>query len=255
MMEKSGTGVLYIVPTPVGNLDDMTFRAVQVLKEADLILAEDTRTSSVLLSHFGIRGKLLSHHKFNEHQTSELISGRILAGETVALVSDAGTPGISDPGFYLSRCCAQKGIPVITLPGATACIPALVSSGLPCDRFCFEGLLPQKKGRRTLLEQLSAEVRTMVFYESPRRLVKTLEQFAEVFGAERQCSVAREISKLHEEHVRGTLAEVLEHFNAQEPKGEIVIIVAGLPQNEKREHRNKYKDYENEEEREEFREE
>lgn len=248
------TGKLYIVPTPVGNLEDMTYRAVKVLKDADLILAEDTRTSSVLLKHYDIQGKLQSHHKFNEHQTVSVIKDKILAGMNVALISDAGTPGISDPGFLLVRTCAAEGIEVQTLPGATACIPAIVSSGLPCDRFCFEGFLPQKKGRRTLLEQLSSEVRTMVFYESPRRLVKTLEQFAELFGAERRCSVAREISKLHEEHVRGTLAEVLEHFRAQEPKGEIVIIVAGVPQNEKREHRNKYKNYENEEEREEFRE-
>lgn len=243
-MEKSGTGVLYIVPTPVGNLNDMTFRAVQVLKDADLILAEDTRTSSVLLSHFGISGKLQSHHKFNEHQTADVIRDLIASGKTVALVSDAGTPGISDPGFLLARSCADEGIEVITLPGATACIPAIVSSGLPCDRFCFEGFLPQKKGRKTILDQLSGESRTMVFYESPRRLVKTLEQFAEVFGMDRRCSVAREISKLHEEHVRGTMAEVLEHFRKEEPKGEIVVVVAGLPQQEKREHRNKYKNYE-----------
>ena len=241
MMEKSGTGVLYIVPTPVGNLDDMTFRAVQVLKEADLILAEDTRTSSVLLSHFGIRGKLLSHHKFNEHQTSELISGRILAGETVALVSDAGTPGISDPGFLLARACAAEGIEVQTLPGATACIPALVSSGLPCDRFCFEGFLPQKKGRQTLLETLKTEPRTMIFYESPYRLLHTLEQFVEVFGAERECSVAREISKLHETHHRGTLQELVNYFNENEPKGEIVIVLAGAPQPKRQEHVNKYR--------------
>ena len=208
-------GILYIVPTPVGNLEDMSFRAVRVLKEADLILAEDTRTTSVLLQHFEIRpGKLLSHHKFNEHQTVSLIKERLLAGERVALVSDAGTPGISDPGFLLARTCAAEGIEVQTLPGATACIPALVSSGLPCDRFCFEGFLPQKKGRATLLSSLAAEPRTMVFYESPRRLLKTLEQLAEAFGPERPCSVAREISKLHEEHVRGSLAEVLAHFRA-----------------------------------------
>ncbi|MBQ9661044.1 MAG: 16S rRNA (cytidine(1402)-2'-O)-methyltransferase [Bacteroidales bacterium] len=236
-------GILYIVPTPVGNLEDMTFRAVKVLKEADLILAEDTRTSAVLLQHFEIRGKqVLSHHKFNEHQTVELIRGRLLAGQTVALVSDAGTPGISDPGFLLARACAAEGIEVQTLPGATACIPAVVSSGLPCDRFCFEGFLPQKKGRQTLLAALAAEPRTMVFYESPRRLVKTLEQLAEAFGPERPCSVAREISKLHEEHVRGTLAEVLAHFRAVEPKGEIVVVVGGLRDDGPREHRNKYKD-------------
>ena len=242
-MEMSPAGILYIVPTPVGNLEDMTFRAIQVLKEADLILAEDTRTTSVLLQHFDIRGKqLLSHHKFNEHQTVELIRDRILAGASVALVSDAGTPGISDPGFLLARTCAEQGIPVQTLPGATACIPAIVSSGLPCDRFCFEGFLPQKKGRATLLAALAAEPRTMVFYESPRRLVKTLEQLAEAFGPERPCSVAREISKVHEEHVRGTLAEVLAHFQAVEPKGEIVLVVGGLRDDAPREHRNKYKD-------------
>ena len=235
-------GKLYIVPTPVGNLEDMSFRAVRVLKEADLILAEDTRTSAVLLQHYDIRGKLLSHHKFNEHQTVQMIRDRILAGASVALVSDAGTPGISDPGFLLARTCAAEGIEVQTLPGATACIPAIVSSGLPCDRFCFEGFLPQKKGRRTLLESLSAETRTMVFYESPRRLVRTLEDFAGVFGADRPCSVAREISKLHEEHVRGTLGEVLDHFRALEPKGEIVVVVGGLRNDAPREHRNKYQD-------------
>ena len=236
-------GILYIVPTPVGNLEDMSYRAVRVLQEADLILAEDTRTTAVLLQHFEIRGKqLLSHHKFNEHQTVTLVRDRILAGASVALVSDAGTPGISDPGFLLARTCAAEGIEVQTLPGATACIPALVSSGLPCDRFCFEGFLPQKKGRATLLAALATEPRTMVFYESPRRLVRTLEQFAEAFGSERPCSVAREISKVHEEHVRGTLAEVLSHFQAVEPKGEIVVVVGGLRDDAPREHRNKYKD-------------
>ena len=235
------TGILYIVPTPVGNLEDMTFRAVRVLREADLILAEDTRTSSVLLHHYGIHGRLQSHHKFNEHQTVAMIRDRILAGADVALVSDAGTPGISDPGFLLARTCAREGIPVQTLPGATACIPALVSSGLPCDRFCFEGFLPQKKGRSTLLASLAGETRTMIFYESPRRLVRTLEQLSEVFGPERPCSVAREISKVHEEHVRGTLAEVLEHFRAEEPRGEIVVVVGGLRDDAPREHRNKYK--------------
>ncbi|MDO4999224.1 MAG: 16S rRNA (cytidine(1402)-2'-O)-methyltransferase [Bacteroidales bacterium] len=239
----SAAGILYIVPTPVGNLDDMTFRAVSVLREADLILAEDTRTTAVLLQHFDIRGKqLLSHHKFNEHQTVEMIRDRILAGASVALVSDAGTPGISDPGFLLARTCAAEGIGVQTLPGATACIPAIVSSGLPCDRFCFEGFLPLKKGRQTLLAQLAQDPRTMVFYESPRRLVGTLEQFVAVFGPERPCSVAREISKLHEEHVRGTLAEVLAHFQAVEPKGEIVIVVGGQRDDAPRVHRNKYKD-------------
>ena len=241
----ASAGILYIVPTPVGNLEDMTFRAVKVLKEADLILAEDTRTSAVLLLHFDIRGKqLLSHHKFNEHQTVALVRERLAAGAKVALVSDAGTPGISDPGFLLARACAAEGIEVQTLPGATACIPAVVSSGLPCDRFCFEGFLPQKKGRASLLAALAAEPRTMVFYESPRRLVRTLEQMVEAFGPERPCSVAREISKVHEEHVRGTLAEVLAHFQAVEPKGEIVLVVGGLRDDAPREHRNKYKDAE-----------
>ena len=192
-------GKLFIVPTPVGNLEDMTYRAVKVLQEADLVLAEDTRTSSVLLHHYDIHTKLQSHHKYNEHQTVELVKERILGGMNVALVSDAGTPGISDPGFLLVRTCAAEGIEVQTLPGATACIPAIVSSGLPCDRFCFEGFLPQKKGRQTMIESLAEETRTMVFYESPYRLVKTLEQFAEVFGPDRECSVAREISKIQVE--------------------------------------------------------
>ncbi len=222
-------GKLFIVPTPVGNLEDMTYRAVRVLQEVDLILAEDTRTSSVLLKHYAIQGKLQSHHKFNEHQTAAVIKDRILSGLNVALISDAGTPGISDPGFLLVRTCAAEGIEVQTLPGATACIPAIVSSGLPCDRFCFEGFLPVKKGRQTMLKSLATETRTMIFYESPYRLVKTLEQFAEYFGAERECSVAREISKLHEEHRRGSLAEVAGWFREHEPKGEIVIIVAGAP--------------------------
>ena len=207
----------------------MTFRAVQVLKDADLILAEDTRTSSVLLHRYDIHGKLQSHHKFNEHQTVGMVKDRILAGMNVALISDAGTPGISDPGFLLARTCAEEGIEVQTLPGATACIPAIVSSGLPCDRFCFEGFLPVKKGRQTLLKSLSSEERTMVFYESPYRLVKTLEQFCEYFGGDRRCSVAREISKVHEEHHRGTLSEVAAWFRDHEPKGEIVIVVVGAP--------------------------
>ncbi len=227
-------GILYIVPTPVGNLNDMTFRAVQVLKDADLILAEDTRTSSVLLHHYDIHGKLQSHHKFNEHQTAEMIKERILGGLNVALISDAGTPGISDPGFLLARTCAAEGIEVQTLPGATACIPAIVSSGLPCDSFCFEGFLPVKKGRQTLLRTLAEEPRTMIFYESPYRLVKTLDQFIEHFGPERECSVAREISKIHEEHRRGTLAEVSAWYKEHEPKGEIVIVVAGAPPEKKR---------------------
>ena len=225
--EKGEPGILYIVPTPVGNLEDMTFRAVQVLKEADLILAEDTRTSSVLLKHYDIHGHLESHHKFNEHRTAEIIKERILAGANVALISDAGTPGISDPGFLLVRTCAGEGIEVQTLPGATAFVPALVSSGIPCDRFCFEGFLPVKKGRQTRLHELSSEVRTMIFYESPYRLVKTLNQFAEVFGPERMCSVAREISKKFEEHRRGPVKEVADWYREHEPKGEIVIILAG----------------------------
>ena len=220
-------GVLYIVPTPVGNLEDMTFRAVSVLKEADLILAEDTRTSSVLLKHYDIHGRLESHHKFNEHKTVEMVRDRIAAGLNVALISDAGTPGISDPGFLLVRTCVQAGITVQTLPGATALIPAIVSSGYPCDRFCFEGFLPVKKGRQTRLSELASETRTMVFYESPYRLVKTLEQFAEFFGPDRECSVAREISKKFEEHRRGTLEEVASWFREHEPKGEIVIVVSG----------------------------
>ena len=225
--------MLYIVPTPVGNMEDMTMRAVRILKEADLILAEDTRTSGILLKHFGIQNRLLSHHKFNEHGTSAGIVERLLAGETIALISDAGTPGISDPGFFLTREAIAAGIEVQTLPGATACIPALVSSGLPCDRFCFEGFLPQKKGRQTHLESLREETRTMVFYESPYRLVKTLSQFAEVFGAERRVSVCREISKVHEESVRGTLQEVIAHFTAKAPKGEIVIVVEGKEKSKK----------------------
>ena len=220
-------GILYIVPTPVGNMEDMTLRAIRILKEADLVLAEDTRTSGVLLKHFDIQNHLMSHHKFNEHGTAAGIVERLKAGQTIALISDAGTPGISDPGFFLAREAIAAGIEVQTLPGATACIPALVSSGLPCDRFCFEGFLPQKKGRLTHLESLKDEQRTMVFYESPYRLLKTLQQFAETYGPERQVSVCREISKLHEESVRGTLAEVISHFTVTEPKGEIVIVLAG----------------------------
>ena len=229
------------MPTPVGNLADITMRALDVLRGADLILAEDTRTTGILLEHYQIKGRLVSHHKYNEHQTVGLIKERILGGLNVALVSDAGTPGISDPGFLLTRECAREGIEVQTLPGATACIPAIVSSGLPCDRFCFEGFLPQKKGRATLLEQLSTERRTMIFYESPYRLVKTLTQFVEVFGPDRECSVAREISKLHETHHRGTLQELVNYFNEHEPKGEIVIVLAGLPEEPKAQHANKYK--------------
>ena len=220
-------GTLYIVPTPVGNMEDMTFRAVRMLKEADLILAEDTRTSGVLLKHYGIQNRLQSHHKFNEHGTSAAIIERLLAGETVALISDAGTPGISDPGFFLVREAVRAGIEVQTLPGATAFVPALVSSGLPCDRFCFEGFLPQKKGRQSRIEALADEPRTIIFYESPYRLVKLLQQLAASFGPDRQASVCREISKVHEESRRGTLEELIAHFTETAPKGEIVVVVEG----------------------------
>lgn len=220
-------GRLYVVPTPVGNLEDMTFRAIRILKEADLVLAEDTRTSGILLKHFEIKNAMQSYHKFNEHKTVEGIINRLKAGETIALVSDAGTPGISDPGFLVVRECVKNDIEVQCLPGATAFVPALVASGLPDERFCFEGFLPQKKGRMTRLNALTEETRTMIFYESPYRLVKTLTQFAELFGPERKVSVCREISKIHEESVRGTLQEVMVHFTANEPRGEIVIVLAG----------------------------
>ena len=220
-------GTLYIVPTPVGNMDDMTLRAIRTLREADLILAEDTRTSGILLKHHGIEGRMMSHHKFNEHATAAAVVERLKAGQTIALISDAGTPGISDPGFFLAREAAREGITVQTLPGPTACIPALVNSGLPCDRFCFEGFLPQKKGRQTHLESLRDETRTMVFYESPYRVLKTLQQLADVLGGDRQASVSREISKLHEETLRGTLAELAEHFTQTAPRGEFVLVVAG----------------------------
>ena len=221
-------GKLYVVPTPVGNLEDMTFRAIRILKEADLILAEDTRTSGILLKHFEIKNAMQSHHKFNEHQTVEKVVERIKAGETVALISDAGTPGISDPGFLVVRECVRNGIEVQCLPGATAFVPALVASGLPDERFCFEGFLPQKKGRMTRLNALKEETRTMIFYESPYRLVKTLTQFIEYFGPDRQVSVCREISKVHEESMRGTLQEVVAHFTETEPRGEIVIVLGGI---------------------------
>lgn len=227
-------GILYVVPTPVGNLEDMTMRAIRVLKEADLVLAEDTRTSGILLKHFEIKNAMQSHHKFNEHQMVESVVNRIRGGATVALVSDAGTPGISDPGFLVVRECVRAGIEVQCLPGATAFVPALVSSGLPCDRFCFEGFLPQKKGRQSRIASLQEEERTMIFYESPYRLVKTLTQFAEQFGNDRQVVVCREISKLHEESVRGTLEEVIAHFQKTEPRGEIVILLAGKDGKEKR---------------------
>lgn len=220
-------GTLYLVPTPVGNLEDITARALRTLREADLILAEDTRTSGNLLRHFDIRRPMLSYHKFNEHQTVAGIVQRLLAGECIAVVSDAGTPGISDPGFLVAREAVKAGIEVVCLPGATAFTPALVASGLPCDRFCFEGFLPQKKGRQTRIEALREEERTMIFYESPHRVLKALTQFAEVFGADRPASVSREISKVHEETVRGSLAELIQHFNENEPRGEFVIVVGG----------------------------
>lgn len=218
---------LYLVPTPVGNLEDMTFRAVNVLKSVDCILAEDTRTSAVLMKHYGITTPLVSHHKFNEHKTSEGVAERILGGQDIALVSDAGTPGISDPGFLLVRTCVEKGVDVECLPGATAFVPALVNSGLPCERFTFEGFLPQKKGKNKKVQDLAEEERTMIFYESPFRLVKTLELFAQYFGEERQACVSREISKLHEENFRGTLRDCIEHFSQKDVKGEIVIVVEG----------------------------
>ena len=226
-------GTLYIVPTPVGNMEDMTYRAVRILKEVDVVLAEDTRTSGILLKHFDIHNHLLSHHKFNEHGTSQGVVERLLAGQNVALISDAGTPGISDPGFFLVREAVRAGIEVQCLPGATAFVPALVSSGLPCDRFAFEGFLPQKKGRQTKILSLKDEHRTMIFYESPYRLVKMLEQFVEAYGPDRRVSVCREISKVHEESVRGTLDEVLAHFKSHEPKGEIVVVLAGADNQER----------------------
>lgn len=219
--------MLYIVPTPVGNLEDITLRARRILGEVDLILAEDTRTSSVLLKHYDIHTPLKSHHKFNEHETSNEMARRIAAGMNVALISDAGTPGISDPGFFLVRACLQEGVEVQCLPGATAFVPALVDSGLPCDRFYFEGFLPQKKGRQTRLQYVASLDQTFILYESPFRLVKTLEQLAAVCGAERKASVSREISKLYEETVRGTLEELIAHFKQIPPKGEIVLIVEG----------------------------
>ena len=230
-------GKLYVVPTPVGNLDDMTFRALEVLKTVDLVLAEDTRTSSVLMRKFELTIRMESYHKFNEHGRTESVCEKILAGMNVALISDAGTPGISDPGFLLVRECVEKGIEVQTLPGPTAFVPALVNSGLPCDHFVFEGFLPVKKGRQTRLEELAQEGRTMIIYESPYRLVKTLRQLAEYFGEGRRCSVSREISKIHEETRRGTLVEVASWYEEHEPKGEIVLIVEGKDYEGKREKR------------------
>ncbi len=219
--------MLYVVPTPVGNLEDITFRALSVLRSVDLILAEDTRTSSVLLKHFDIHTPLRSHHKFNEHETVAQVAQQIKAGKTVALISDAGTPAISDPGYLLVRTCVEEGIEVQCLPGATAFVPALVDSGLPNDRFYFEGFLPQKKGRQTRLQHLAELPHTFIIYESPFRLTKTLQQLAEYMGEERRASVSREISKLHEETVRGTLAELVDHFTVTPAKGELVICVAG----------------------------
>lgn len=234
---------LYVVPTPVGNLEDMTFRAIRVLKEADLILAEDTRTSSVLMQHYDIHVPMQSHHKFNEHETSEAMAENIATGMTVALVSDAGTPGISDPGFMLVRECARLGVEVECLPGATAFVPALVQSALPNDKFCFEGFLPQKKGRETRMQILAEDPRTSIIYESPYRLVKTLEQLAKVCGEDRQAAVCREISKRFADTQRGSLSELIAHFTAHEPKGEIVLLLGGKPEaaKEKKIHRNKYK--------------
>ena len=218
---------LYIVPTPIGNLDDMTFRAIKVLKEVDLILAEDTRTSGKLLKHFDISTPMQSHHMHNEHRTVDGIVRKLKNGENIALISDAGTPAISDPGFLLTRSCVEQGLDVECLPGATAFVPALVNSGLPNEKFVFEGFLPVKKGRQTRLKLLAEETRTMIFYESPHKLVKTLNNFIEYFGEDRRISVSRELSKLHEETIRGTAQEVLEHFEKKPPKGEIVIVVEG----------------------------
>ena len=218
---------LYIIPTPVGNLEDMTFRAIRVLKEVDLILAEDTRTTSILLKHYQIENRVQSHHKFNEHQQVAKISARILAGENIALVSDAGTPTISDPGFLLVRECVHQGIEVECLPGATAFVPALVVSGLPNERFCFEGFLPLKKGRQTRIRSLLTEERSIIFYEAPHRLLKMLSQLAETLGEERCVSVSREISKRFEETCRGTLRDMISHFTEKEPRGEFVVVLAG----------------------------
>lgn len=222
---------LYVVPTPIGNLKDITFRALEILGSVDIILAEDTRQAKKLLSHYKINTPLQSHHMFNEHKSVEAVCSRILAGQTTALISDAGTPGISDPGFLLVRTCIEKEIPVETLPGPTAFIPALVNSGLPCDKFCFEGFLPPKKGRNKRLISLEDEKRTMVFYESPYRVVKTLEEFANHFGQDREACVSRELSKIYEENIRGTLSAVSDHYRNKPPKGEIVIIVAGKKSN------------------------
>lgn len=236
------SGRLYIVPTPVGNLSDMTPRAVDILSKVSLILCEDTRTSAPLLMHFGITTPTASHHKFNEHSTVSPLIDRIEGGEDIALISDAGTPGISDPGFLLSRECRRRGVEICTLPGATAFVPALVNSGLPCDRFNFEGFLPVKKGRRSRLESIAGRDTTTIIYESPLRLVKTLEQLCEVCGADRQASVSREISKVYESTVRGSLSELIAHFTANPPKGEIVVIIAAHEDDAVKVHKNKYRE-------------
>lgn len=237
------SGKLYVVPTPVGNLNDMSPRAVEVLKGCDLILAEDTRTSSVIMKHFGVNVPMSSHHKFNEHETVAPFIERLKGGENIALVSDAGTPAISDPGFLMTRECRREGIEVETLPGPTAFVPALVNSGLPCERFCFEGFLPLKKGRSTRLAQLADDSRTFIIYESPLRVVKTLKELAEVCGPDREASVSREISKLHDTTYRGTLGELISYFEQNNPRGEIVVVVSGKHEaKEPRVHRNKYKD-------------
>jgi len=218
---------LYIIPTPIGNLEDITLRALRILKEVDLILAEDTRTSSHLLKHYGISTRMESHHMYNEHRSVDQVAAKLMSGMDIALITDAGTPGISDPGFLLVRLCRDKGIDVETLPGATAFVPALVNSGFPCDRFCFEGFLPQKKGRNKKLSALTEEQRTMIFYESPYRLLKALGEMSEHFGSDRQASVSRELSKIYEETKRGTLSELEQYYNEHPPKGEFVIVVAG----------------------------
>ena len=224
---------LYIVPTPIGNLEDITLRAVRILKEVDCILAEDTRKTGILLKHLDIKKPLLSYHSFNEHKTVNKIIDRLLSGKTFALVSDAGTPVISDPGYMLIRACIQNNISFQCLPGATAFVPALVNSGLPTDKFVFEGFLPHKKGRQTRLGFLFDETRTMIFYESPHRLIKTLKQFAELFGWERHASVSREISKIYEENIQGTIKEIIEHFSEKTIKGELVVVVSGKQKNKK----------------------
>lgn len=240
------SGKLYIVPTPIGNLGDMSPRAIEILKNSELILCEDTRTSGVLLKHFGIDVPTMSHHKFNEHTSALPIIERLKSGQTISLVSDAGTPGISDPGFMLSRECRKAEIEVETLPGPTAFVPALVNSGLPCDRFVFEGFLPLKKGRASRLSELASEMRTFVIYESPVRLVKTLEQLAEVCGDGREASVSREISKIHNTTISGSLRYLIDYFSENVPRGEIVLVVSGCQRQERKVHRNKYKEVEEE---------